>query len=146
MVSTVVAAALCLSADEYLTMLIAVPLARLIRVELAKTASLRLFEHVLEGLGARHQDGNVGGGETSHRVATHTADDDRIKTHARELLHRAALTMSMVLIGVAEDFDLGGVGVDQAEERGAAEVTKHFGLDAIVTPRRYAYAHLRHPF
>jgi hypothetical protein len=145
MMSPVVAAALCLPADEYLTVVVTVTLARMIRIELAKTAGLRLFKQVPKGPGARDHYGNVRSGESSHRVAAHAAYDDRVEGHAGELHHRAALTMGMVLVGVAENFDLGGLGVDQAEERGTAEVSEHLGLDALITPCRHAYAHLLHP-
>ena len=145
-VRTVVAAMLSLAFDMHLPVSIAMTLACLARIELAQSARLRLVEHILKRGGARHQNLNVRSGKPCHGVATHAADHDGVELHARELLHRSTLTVGMMLVRVAENLDLGRFGIDQAEIWGAAEVSEHLGLDSLVSPRRYADAHLLHPF
>jgi hypothetical protein len=127
-------------------MAIAVALARLGRIELTEAAGTRLLEYVLEVSGSRHHHRNVCGCEAGHGISSHTAHDNRVELRARELRHRAALAVDVVLIVVADNLNLGSFGIEKAEIRRAAEVAEHLGLDPLISPRRYAYAHLLHPF
>jgi hypothetical protein len=145
-VCAVVTPPLRLTRDELLTVTIAVTLARLARVELTETAGERLVEHVPKRGGSRNHHRYVRCREASHGISSHTAHDNRVELRARELRHRAALAVDVVLIVVADNLNLGSFGIEKAEIRRAAEVAEHLGLDPLISPRRYAYAHLLHPF